>query len=198
MLLLVAACDAKPAPPTSTATASVAAPPSAPAPLTSASVDPHVAYARSLVAGFGPALKKELLTALSAGGPTNAIDVCSEKAPKIADGLAVKEGWSIRRTALKLRNPKNAPDAWEKQTLEKLESDRAKGKPIAELEVSEVRDGEFRYMKAIGTEAMCLTCHGPTLAKEVTAALDEKYPTDAARGFAAGDIRGAFSVRGKL
>lgn len=193
LVVPLAACDEKPAPPRTASATAVAS--SAP---TAAAVDPNVAYARSLIGAFGPALKKELMQAMSAGGPTNAITVCSEKAPKIAEGLAVKEGWSIRRTSLKLRNPENAPDAWEKATLEQLERDKAKGKPLAELEISEVKDGEFRYMKAIGTDAMCLTCHGAELPQEVTSLLAEKYPDDAARGFSAGDIRGAFSIKKKL
>ena len=58
------------------------------------------------------------------------------------------------------------------------------------------KDGKrvFRYMKAIPTGALCLNCHGTTLAPEVAAKLHELYPADAATGFNAGDLRGAFTI----
>lgn len=163
----------------------------------SAAVADDTATARRLTQKFAAALKKELMQGMSAGGPENAIAVCNEKAPGIGDAVSTA-GWTIGRTSLKLRNPKNAPDDWEKRMLEKMEADNKSGTPIAELEVSEVVEGEFRYMKAIGTAGMCVTCHGATIAPEVDEALAEKYPKDAARGFAVGDIRGAFTVRKKL
>ena len=49
-------------------------------------------------------------------------------------------------------------------------------------------------MKAIGTQPVCTVCHGNGIAPEVAARLDALYPDDLARGFEAGDIRGAFSI----
>jgi hypothetical protein len=49
-------------------------------------------------------------------------------------------------------------------------------------------------MRAIPTDALCLTCHGATLAPELAAAIARDYPADAATGFAQGQLRGAFSV----
>ncbi len=181
--------------PSAAGTAAVA--PSAAAAPSATTVEANVSYARSLVGQFGPALKQELMQGMSAGGPTNAITVCSEKAPTIAASLEVKQGWSIRRTSLKARNPKNAPDAWERKMLEKLEAQKAEGTPVGDLEISELVDGEFRYLKAIGTDALCLNCHGAELASDVVKALDALYPEDTARGYAVGDIRGAFTIRAK-
>lgn len=196
VLMLVSACDTdRPAPTTNAPSASSTATSAAPASAATATPDTNIAYARSLIGKFGPALKQELMQGMSAGGAVNAVDVCSEKAPNIANTIDVQAGWTIGRTSLKLRNPKNAPDAWEQKMLAKLESDKASGTPVAELEVSETVDGEFRYLKAIGTEAMCLTCHGSDLPTDLTAALDAKYPKDAARGYGVGDIRGAFTIR---
>jgi uncharacterized protein DUF3365 len=66
------------------------------------------------------------------------------------------------------------------------------------LEYSEViiKNGKqtFRYMKAISTKGMCLTCHGDKIPSKVSEKLDELYPEDKARGFKKGDIRGAFSI----
>jgi hypothetical protein len=49
-------------------------------------------------------------------------------------------------------------------------------------------------MRAIPTDAVCLTCHGATLAPELAAAIRRDYPDDAATGFSQGQLRGAFSV----
>jgi hypothetical protein len=49
-------------------------------------------------------------------------------------------------------------------------------------------------MKAIPTGAVCLACHGQTLAPEIQEALDTDYPHDRARGYELGQIRGAFSI----
>jgi hypothetical protein len=192
--LLLAACDHEQAAPTPTPTAAAS--------VASASSDGDAGYARQLAGRFGDALKKELTAGLNAGGPVAAIAVCSDKAPGIADSLAMKEGWSVRRTSLKLRNPDNAPDAWERAVLERFERDAKSGKAIDSLEVHEIVDENgqraFRYMKAIGTPALCISCHGGSIDDAVTAALDERYPRDQARGFGVGDVRGAFSVRARL
>jgi hypothetical protein len=41
----------------------------------------------------------------------------------------------------------------------------------------------------------CLKCHGENLDPKVAAKLDALYPHDQARGYKAGDVRGAFTVR---
>ncbi len=63
-------------------------------------------------------------------------------------------------------------------------------------------DGEryFRYMKAIGTQPVCLTCHGTSeqIPANVEEALATSYPFDQATGYSAGDIRGAVSIKQPL
>ena len=136
------------------------------------------------------------------GGPASAVKVCNTEAPTIADDVDGAEGWKVGRTSLKLRNPHNAPDDWEREQLERFERDKAAGKPVDELEASAIVESggtkTFRYMKAIPTAAMCLTCHGSDLASDVEGKLDELYPKDAARGFSVGDLRGAFTLNKAL
>ncbi len=164
-----------------------------------ADVDPVrlAAEARSQVKPFMMALKGELQKAMKAGGPVNAISVCNEKAPQIAARLSQRSGWELARTSLKVRNPDNAPDAWERKVLERFEQEKAAGADVKKLEYYELvdQDGKkvFRYMKAIPTGGICLECHGPQLKPEVAARLDQLYPHDQARGFEPGDIRGAFT-----
>lgn len=162
---------------------------------------PDAAEARALVKEFGSTLKGELQAAMQSGGPTAAIEVCHTRAPEIAAQLST-EGWEVARTSLKPRNPENAPDDWEVSVLERFEEQRAKGVPVPTLEYSalvETPEGrEFRYMKAIPTQGLCLTCHGSDLAEPVKAKLDSLYPEDKARGYLEGDIRGAFSLRHRM
>jgi hypothetical protein len=157
---------------------------------------------RALAEQLGGALREELTTAMGSSGPKGAISVCHEKAPAIAAKLTGEPGWSVRRTTLAVRNPDNAPDAWERAVLERFEAKRATGAAPDTLEHHEVvREGDrsvFRYMKAIPTAALCTSCHGTSIAPEVAAELDRLYPKDAARGFEVGQLRGAFSVRKEL
>jgi hypothetical protein len=41
----------------------------------------------------------------------------------------------------------------------------------------------------------CLKCHGTDIDPAVAAKLDALYPKDMARGYKAGDVRGAFTLR---
>lgn len=159
----------------------------------------RVASSRAAVKELFDALKGELEAAIKAGGPAKAIPVCNEKALPLTMALSEKKGWRVARTSLKVRNAANQPDAWEKGMLAKFEERKAAGENPAQMESHEVveKDGAkvFRYMKAIPTaEQPCLLCHGTNIAPEVVAELDKLYPGDKARGFKAGDIRGAFTI----
>ena len=154
--------------------------------------------ARSLVAEFDRLIKHEVHQGMQTGGPVFTIDICAARAPSIARRLSARSGWRVARTSLRLRNLGNSPDAWERRVLQTFEARRAAGEPVEQIEYAEfVRHGNarrLRYMKAIPTQQVCLQCH----AAEATPAVEEKlrriYPADQARGFAVGDIRGAFSL----
>ena len=160
---------------------------------------PRAAASKAAIAAFAGELKAELQSAMKAGGPVKAIAVCNERAPGIAARHSAARDLTLGRTSLKIRNPENAPDAWERAVLEDFERRRDAGEDSATLVRYEVveRGGrrEFRLMKAIPTAEVCLACHGATIAPEVAARLDALYPGDRARGFAVGDLRGAFTVR---
>ena len=162
------------------------------------SAEERAAASRQIVKAFAGALKGELQQAIEAGGPPNAIEVCKRIAPDIAETKSVQQGWDVGRTSLKLRNPDNVPDEWEREVLIGFEARKAEGQDATKLEhyAFVEQDGArvFRYMKAIPTADVCLACHGGALAPEVTAALAERYPEDRATGFKQGDIRGAFTI----
>ncbi|WP_295384536.1 DUF3365 domain-containing protein [uncultured Thiodictyon sp.] len=170
-----------------------------PAAAPAAAATPDAAQAKALIQQFAGTLKGELETAMKAGGPVKAIGVCKERAPAIAADLSAKSGWKIARVSLKPRNAKTGqPDAWERQVLTRFDARKAAGEPVDTLAFGAVveDDGakQFRFMKAIPTGEVCLACHGSAINPEVAAALDQAYPGDQARGYAVGDIRGAFSL----
>lgn len=153
---------------------------------------------RSVVQQLGTELKSELTAAIGRSGPAGAIDVCRTRAPEIAARLSRESGASVSRTALRVRNPVNAPDELERAVLEQFTADLAEGRVEQPLEAAvEINRGgtiERRYMRAIPTDALCLTCHGSHLAPDVAAAIARAYPDDQATGFETGQLRGAFSV----
>ena len=166
------------------------------APVAADDLDNRVKDAKGVMMGFMKELKGELKSAMKEGGPVNAIEVCNTVAPAIAKKQSEKSGWDVGRTSLKVRNPDNAPDAWEREVLNRFEARKADGEPPQKLMHAEVveQDGQVRVMKAIPTGEVCLKCHGSNIDPKVEAKLDELYPNDKARGFSKGDIRGAFTL----
>ncbi len=164
----------------------------------SASEEQMIAESKQAIMEFAGQLKAELMAGMGKGGALQALMVCNTAAEEIARHNSEKNGWIISRTSLKPRNTKNTPDAWEANVLKEFEKRKAAGDPIVEIEFSEVissnGQSEFRYMKAIPTKPLCLVCHGENIAPDLAAKIDQLYPDDRARGYKAGDIRGAFSV----
>lgn len=163
-----------------------------------ADYDAEVNASRETVQEFMQTLKKELQAAMQEGGPVNAVSVCNLTAPAIASTYSARNGWDVGRTSLKLRNPDNAPDAWERSVLEDFETRKLAGEDPARMEFYEVvrENGvtELRYMKAIPTAGLCLACHGEQVDSITKARLETLYPEDQALGYQAGDIRGAFTI----
>ena len=145
---------------------------------------------------FAGQLKQALQTAMQEGGPAAAVAVCQTKAPQIAADLSAETGCDISRTSLNVRNPANQPQDWQQAVLHDFEQQKQAGTPVSELQFVAVSDDgdSLRMMKAIGTEPVCLTCHGEKIDPGLQADINRLYPADQATGFQQGDIRGAFSV----
>ncbi|MHB1045809.1 MAG: Tll0287-like domain-containing protein [Thermoanaerobaculia bacterium] len=154
--------------------------------------------ARGLAGNLMLSLQGELFAAIKSGGPVKALEVCRSRAPEIATATAMGTPWRIARTSSRVRNGANAPDEWEARKLEEFATRLSAGEELGALEAWEVVEvagrPAFRYMKAIGTASPCLTCHGSALKPEIASKVRELYPDDRAVGFAAGDLRGAFTL----
>ncbi|MGA7802115.1 MAG: DUF3365 domain-containing protein [Gammaproteobacteria bacterium] len=150
---------------------------------------------------LGSTLKQEM----KAGGPPEAIKVCRQVAPQLAGDISRENGWRVTRVGTRVRNPLlGMPDAWEQRVLGQFQVRAAKGEPLQTMSFSEqVREPDglyFRYMKAIGTQPLCLTCHGAPeqIPESVQAVLRSEYPLDRATGYQAGELRGAVSIKQPL
>lgn len=149
--------------------------------------------ANSIVMTFSEQLKQKLLQAIQAGGFEHAVSVCADEAPKIADGLGRERGWSVKRVSLKPRNSKVAsPDEFETKVLKAFDNHQQQGQST-NIHV-EVIGEQFRYMKAISTGTICLSCHGESVDSSLKQSIKQYYPGDMATGYASGQIRGAFSL----
>lgn len=152
--------------------------------------------AAGLAGQFVGTLLPTLQQAMQSGGAVNGINVCSVQAPLIAQNLSEESGWQVKRVSLKARNSELAtPDAWETAVLQEFDQRQQAGEPAGQINKAELVEGEFRYMQAQPAGAVCLTCHGTDIAPEVSAALAQHYPMDAATGYLEGQIRGAISMR---
>ena len=166
--------------------------------LASANDNDLLGEARKVATTLPPKLLASLQEEIGKSGPEGAIPVCKDMAPKMADEIAAQTGWKIRRVSLKTRNDTRAiPDAWEKAALEDFDKRAAAGEPPAQLEKGEKIGNEYRYVKALPVQPLCLSCHGPVeqLSPAVKSALEQHYPNDRATGYSVGQIRGAISVR---
>lgn len=165
----------------------------------SADVLEPIDEARAAATELGDTLRARLSSAMKDGGPAAAIGVCSREATEIAERISKSRGVTVRRTAARLRNPANAPDAWETAVLARFAATAKEGKPLPpEFAETRVESGKtvLRWAKPIVLGSMCLTCHGDPAAipEKVRTAIAAAYPADAATGFAEGDLRGIFSV----
>lgn len=160
--------------------------------------------ARGIAAKMPPRLLEVLEAEVKKRGHAEAMSVCREKAPQMAKSMSEQTGWQIRRVSLKNRNPKAAPDAWERAVLEEFDRRVAAGEIPSGMEKGEVvtEGGQkiYRYMKALPTQGVCLDCHGAPdrLEPAVKLKLKELYPEDKAVGYGPAEIRGAITLKKPL
>lgn len=139
------------------------------------------------------ALRSSLARTFAAGGVA-ATDSTFAQVCKPVKGesmrVAKETGWSIAQLAERNRNADNVLDPEARRAVHQLQRDpgllsitrRTTYKGVAGT----------RYLRRITVETSCLACHG---ARDTRPAFVVKnYPADKAYGFAAGDLRGVYSV----
>lgn len=167
--------------------------------VSSAQQEALISQSRKASQALMSTLQMQLKSALQKEGAAGAVNTCSVIAPAIASQVGKEHGLQIRRVSAKTRNPQSKPDAFESKQLQRWllaetsSSEKPEDKAIYEV-VKEDGKLHFRYMKPIRIQPACLQCHGESLAPQVQAAIQEKYPEDLATGYALNDLRGAVSV----
>ncbi len=174
-----------------------------PATSTVAETEKNLEVCRTATRKLASNLKSALMGAIGKEGPVAAMNVCHDEAQVIAKQICEEDGLVVGRTSQKFRNSSNAPDEWEKAGLETFAARITEGEKLEDMEMwatvtNDAGGRTFRYLKAIGTGTLCLTCHGDKPTPDVTKILDELYPEDHALGFSEGDLRGAFTVQLEL
>ena len=186
-----AAASAAPA----TAAPASAAPASSSAAPSSAD-DAALGRADDAVAALAKTLSTRLLGAMKEGGAKAAVEVCAVEAQELTRRVAQDEGIRIGRASGHLRNTANTGPEWVQVWIASQGSGKGEGKGAVVSALRQVVDTEAgrvaRVIKPITMGDKCLTCHGSQIAPEIASLIDERYPADDARGYFAGDLRGAF------
>ncbi len=115
---------------------------------------------------------------------------------QIANSFSLMTGHRLKQTSLKIRNPSNAPDEWERKAL-KLFGSSEYPKDVGFGEILGINDKKiYRYMKPIYVDMACLQCHGERekIRPEIRQFLEMRYPYDEAFGYKEGDLRGRISI----
>ncbi len=142
-------------------------------------------------------LSGALTDAIAKGGPTNALAVCSEKAPQIAAEVGKAHGVVLRRATTKPRNPKNAADEVEAAALEEFAAAMAKGGAVKPKLVPADDASTSFFAPIVLSNPLCLQCHGTSgqeIAPDTLTAIQKHYPQDKATGYKLGDLRGLWRV----
>lgn len=147
-------------------------------------------------------LQNELQQAIQSGGIKEAINVCNLKAIPLT-GIVEKSTKSpveIKRTSLRYRNEKNAPDEFELIALNHYESLMASNDEIPPFYIQKINAEEssfYNYYKPLTMKPICLTCHGSNemIGEETLTLIRELYPEDKATGYSEGDFRGLVRIK---
>jgi hypothetical protein len=166
---------------------------------------PDVAEIRALgeraINRLAVTLVNEVAVAVSKGGAEKAVEVCHLKAlpltGEIVSGLP--RITAVKRTSLRLRNPANAPDPADQLALKKVEKDIGSGvvpKVLVQRIDLPAGQAEWRVYRPVGVAAQCVACHGSPedMPPGLQARLAERYPSDQATGYSAGQWRGLIRV----
>lgn len=153
---------------------------------------------RAAAAALSETLAERMARSIKGSGPGATMSVCVYQAQALVDEAWMRHGVKVRRTALRLRNPANAPDDFEQALLARFVADAREGTLPEELLDERRENGRrvFRYAKPLVATRLCVVCHGRAeeISEEVRRVLATRYPDDAATGYREGDFMGIVSV----
>jgi hypothetical protein len=151
---------------------------------------------QAIVASAFTELSNRLKGAIEEKGVSGALEYCSLVALPLVDSLSVTHNAMIRRTSLKIRNPKDEPLDWERTVLTGFETavqQKQELKPV----VKQLDEHTVAFAAPIRMLPLCLKCHGivgKDIAEGDYSKITELYPQDAAVNYKEGDLRGMWSI----
>lgn len=152
------------------------------------------ARAGAAAQAFSGELRTTLMTAMREGGPSAAVRVCHDDAPRIAARIEREHGVRLGRVGVRSRQAANRLTGWQKDVLDRWQASSPPGAPGSWSPSITHDAGTVRWAKAIETEGPCLACHGTAISPELKNTLQELYPDDQATGFTPGSLRGLIWV----
>lgn len=156
--------------------------------------------ARQAAVAFEQQLRREITSRLERNEDPVAVYMSyADHAPDWGREISNRFELDFSRTALGVRNPASAPDAWESQQLATFNFFMDSGLDPDTFENAEiVQEGEetvFRWIRPVRMFDTCLVCHGEELDPRIKLLLAQEYPLDEASGYAEGQIGGAYTAR---
>lgn len=142
-------------------------------------------------------LSTNLAGAIGAGGVTNALSYCSERAYPLTALVADTNRVKLQRLTHRPRNPTNQVGGAELAILREFGLALGRGEPPSPVVRAGTGDAVVFYSPIVITNPLCLQCHGVvgTDIQPATAALlATLYPQDQATGFKLGDLRGMWRI----
>ncbi len=156
--------------------------------------------ARQAALAFDQQLRREITARLERNeDPVAVYMFYADHAPGWSRENSNRFELDFSRTALGVRNPASAPDAWESEQLATFNFLMDSGLDPDTFENAEVvQEGEetvFRWIQPVRMLDTCLVCHGETVDPRIKLLLAQEYPLDEAFGYSEGQIGGAYTVR---
>jgi hypothetical protein len=142
-------------------------------------------------------LSTNLARALGAGGITNALSYCSERAYPLTALVAETNQVRLQRFTHRPRNPGNEVSSAELGILREFQLALGRGEKPSPVVRAGANDAVVFYSPIMLANPLCLQCHGAvgTDIQPATAALlATLYPRDQATGFKLGDLRGLWRI----
>ncbi len=156
-------------------------------------IPPVIKKGVSAIKMLGRKLKKNLKIKLQEDkSGLSAIEFCANRAAQITGEVNKKlpNGVSVRRVAIKYRNPANKPDSVDTKVLEQFQKE-LDNKTFAKKPLLVDINGTKRVYVPVLVDKVCLKCHGKNIDPKIESVIKEHYPNDKATGFKEGDLRGA-------
>ncbi len=139
-------------------------------------------------------LRNTLSRLMATEGPQGAVRFCNLQALQLTS-LYSSDVVSIGRVTDKTRNPGNALSELDKKQFEKYKALLEKKDSLHSVVVTQ--NTKLHYYKPILIQTMCLNCHGVAgkdIPGQLVTVIDSLYPSDMAKGYQTGELRGMWHI----